>query len=200
MFNKEEYVGHLEPTIEDIKEEKNLHSSANPDAHTTNSITTQQMMGEQVKPDTFETPCHKLKPSIEAKLEALLKEYISQLAQDKTSIRTTALPEMTIDTEASKPVSQKPYPITMKHYQWVKDEIEKLLTAKVIWGSWCSQSIPIIVFPKGDGRKHLVIDYCALNKVTWKFIWPMPKVEDIFSQLNSAKYFSTFEQDTFIFL
>ena len=39
---------------------------------------------------------------------------------------------MTTDTENSEPVSQTPYPITMKHYQWVKDEIEMLLTAKVI--------------------------------------------------------------------
>ena len=36
------------------------------------------MMAEQVKPDTFESPHHKLKPTIEAKLEALLKEYASQ--------------------------------------------------------------------------------------------------------------------------
>ena len=35
-----------------------------------------------------------------------------------------------------------------------------------------------------------MIDYQALNKVTRKFIWPMPKVEDILSQLNGAKYFS----------
>ena len=40
MFNKGEYVGHLEPTIEDIEEEKNLHFQTNPDAHTKNSITT----------------------------------------------------------------------------------------------------------------------------------------------------------------
>ena len=81
----------------------------------------------------------------------------------------------------------------MKHYQWVKDEIEKLLAAKVIWGSQSSWSAPIIVVPKGDGGKHLVIDYHALNKITRKFIWPMPKVEDIFSQLNGAKYFSTLD-------
>ena len=37
---------------------------------------------------------------------------------------------MMIDTGTTKPVSQKPYPIVIKHYQWVKDEIEKLLTAK----------------------------------------------------------------------
>ena len=39
---------------------------------------------------------------------------------------------MSLDTGNSKPVSQKHYPIAMKHYQWVKDEIGKLLTAKVI--------------------------------------------------------------------
>ena len=61
-----------------------------------------------------------------------------------------------------------------------KDEINKLLTAKVIWESQSSWSAPIIVVPKGDGGKHLVINYHALNKNTWKFIWPMPKVEDIF--------------------
>ena len=66
---------------------------------------------------------------------------------------------MSINTANSEPVSQKPYPIAMKHYQWVKDEIEKLLTAKVIQGSRSSWSVLIIVLPKGDGGKHLVIDY-----------------------------------------
>ena len=42
---------------------------------------------------------------------------------------------MMIDTGNSDPVSQKPYPIAMKHYQWVKEEIEKLLTGKVIHSS-----------------------------------------------------------------
>ena len=41
MFNKGGYVGHLEPTIQDIEEEKNLHFLVDSDAHTTNSITTQ---------------------------------------------------------------------------------------------------------------------------------------------------------------
>ena len=97
---------------------------------------------------------------------------------------------MSIDTGDSDPVSQKPYPVAMKHYQWVKEEIDKLLEAGVIRNSHSSWSAPIIVVPKGDGGKRLVIDYRALNKVTRKFMWPMPKVEDIFSQLNGAKYFS----------
>ena len=75
----------------------------------------------------------------------------------------------------------------------LKMEIEKLLAAKVIWTSWSSWSAPIIVVPKGDGGKCLVIDYRALNKVTRKFTWPMPKVEDIFSKLNRATYFTTLD-------
>ena len=82
-------------------------------------------------------------------------------------------------------VSQKPYLIAMKNYQWVKDEMEKL-AAKVTHSSRSSWSVPIIVVPKGDGGKQLVIDYHTLNKVTRKFTWPMPKFEDIFSKLNGA--------------
>ena len=63
----------------------------------------------------------------------------------------------------------------MKNYQWVKEEIEKLLTAKVICSSRSSRSALIIAVPKGDGGKQLVINYRALNKVTRKFTWPMPR-------------------------
>ena len=103
---------------------------------------------------------------------------------------------MTIDTGTADPVSQKPSPIAMKHYQWVKDKFEKLLTTKVICTSHSSWSAPIIVIPKGDGGKCLVIDYRALNKVTRKFTWPMPKVEDVFSKLNRATYFTTLDLHT----
>ena len=100
---------------------------------------------------------------------------------------------MTIDTGTSYPVSQKPYPIAMKNYQWIKQEIEKLLTVKVIHSSRSSWSVFIIVVPKGDRGKQLVIDYCALNKVTRKFTWPMPKLKIFFSKLNGAKNFSTLD-------
>ena len=100
---------------------------------------------------------------------------------------------MTIDTCNSDCVSQKPCPIAMKNYKWVKDEIEKLLTAKVIHSSRSSWSVSIIVVSKGDGGKQLVINYRALNKVTRKFTWPLPEVVDIFSKFNGAKYFSTLD-------
>ena len=185
-FNKGEYIGCLEPAITDSM------ISDPPDTHSNNSVILQKMMAEQVQLDAFNPPCHKPRPSIKSKLNALLKEYASQFAKDEMSMGTTPLTEMTIDTGNSDPVSLKPYLITMKNYQWVKEEIEKLLTAKVIHSSRSSWSAPIIVVPKGEGGKQLVTDYCALNKVTRKFTWPMPKVR-YFSKLNGAKYFSTLD-------
>ena len=176
-FNKGEYIGHLE----NINEEENSQPHKKSDVYTTNSVTKISMMSEQVEPDTFELPCHKLKLNINIMLEALLKEDKSQFLWYETSIGTTPFTEMSIDTGNLEPVSQKPYPITMKHYQWVKDEIEKLPTAKVIWGSRSRWSAEIIVVPKGDGGKHSVIDYQVLNKVTRKFIWPISIVKNIFS-------------------
>ena len=113
----------------------------------TYSITLQKMMAEQVQPDIFDSPHHKLKLDIQSKLDTLLQEYETQFAKDETSIRTTLLTEMTIDTCDSEPISQKPYPIEMSNYQWSQQ------TAKVICSSRSNWSAPIIVVPKGDGGK-----------------------------------------------
>ena len=121
------------------------------EAHQTNSVMVQKMMAVQGKPDIFNPPHHKLNANIQNKLDTLLKEYESQFTKDEISIGTTLLTSMTIDMGNSNPVFQKLYPITMKNYQWVKEEIEKLLTAKVICSSKSSWSAPIIIVPKGDG-------------------------------------------------
>ena len=180
-FPKGMKIGHLEPPIDNLAQIP------------INSATTQWMLPETVKLDSFTPPKYQLDSTTQQQLDFLLRTFKDQFAKDETTISTTPLTQMSIDMGDSDPVSQKPYPVAMKHYQWVKEEIDKLLEAGVIRNSHYSWSAPIIVVPKGDGGKCLVIDYRALNKVTRKFVWPMPKVEDIFSQLNGAKYFSTLD-------
>ena len=104
--------------------------------------------------------------------------------------------KMQIDTGNSEPISQRPYLIAMKHYDWVRNEMNKLLDVQAIHSSHSSWSAPIIAVPKGNCGKCLDIDYSVLNKVTQKFVWCVPKVEDIFSKLNGAKYFSTLNLST----
>ena len=67
-----------------------------PVTHSAHSVSLQKMMTEQVQPDGFDPPHHKLKPGIQLKPDALLKEYEFQFAKDETSIRTRPLIEMTI--------------------------------------------------------------------------------------------------------
>ena len=180
-FLKGMKIGHLEPPIDELMQIP------------INSETTQRMLPETVKPYSFTPPKYQLDATTQQQLDNLLRTFNDQFAKDEMTIGTTPLTQMSINTGDSDPVSQKPYPVAMKHYNWVKEEINKLLEAGVIRNSHSSWSAPIIVVPKGDGGKRLVIDYRALNKVTRKFVWPMPKVEDIFSQHNGAKYFSTLD-------
>ena len=73
MFNKGEYIGCLEPAIEEsVNSDLPCHEQQVTDS--TNSVTNQRMMDKEVKPDTFHVPYHNLKPSIESKLDALLRE------------------------------------------------------------------------------------------------------------------------------
>ena len=132
MFHKGEYVGHLEPAAMDT------NTIDHQETLKTDSVTLKKMMAEMVTLDTFNPPHHELSTAVQNDLDLLLWEYESQFAKDKTSIGTTSLTSMTVDTGTSKPVSQKLYPLAMKHYQWVKDVIEKLLAVKVIHTSQSS--------------------------------------------------------------
>ena len=55
-------------------------------------------MAEKVTPDIINPPCHELSNNIQHELNAILKEYESQFTKDETSIGTTPLTSMMIDT------------------------------------------------------------------------------------------------------
>ena len=44
--------------------------------------------------------------------------------------------------------------------------------------------------PKKDGTQRLCVDYRALNAVTIKNKYPLPRIDDLLDQLRKAKYFS----------
>jgi hypothetical protein len=52
------------------------------------------------------------------------------------------------------------------------------------WGSL------VLFVDKWDGTIRLCVDYHKLNEVTIKNKYPLPKIEDLFDQLNGAKVFS----------
>ena len=130
------------------------------------------------------------------KIRGLAKRIpISVCTQDETTIGSTSLTKMTIDTRNSEPLSQKPYPIVMKHYKWVKDETDKTpLIAKVIWGSWSSWSTPIIVVLNRKWRKmssHWLS--CTQQDHPGNLFGPCQKWMTFFPNWMPKKYFSTLD-------
>ena len=99
MFDKGEYIGHLEPAVMDN------NTIDHQETHQTNSVTLKKMMSETVTPDTSNPPHHDLSTAVWNDLDLLLWEYESQFTKDEASIGTTSLISMTIDTGTSKAVS-----------------------------------------------------------------------------------------------
>ena len=122
-----------------------------------------------------------------------MKETQDCFAENERQIGTTPLITMSSDTGDCLLVAKRPYTLALKHHDWVKAEINRLLGAGVIRESDSSWSAPIVVVPKGDGGKRLCIDYRALNAITRTFIWPMPRVEDILAKSGKAKFFTTLD-------
>jgi hypothetical protein len=58
------------------------------------------------------------------------------------------------------------------------------------WGS------PVLFLDKRDGTILLCVDYRKLNEVTIKNKYPLPKIEDLFDQLNGGKVFSKIDLRT----
>jgi hypothetical protein len=48
----------------------------------------------------------------------------------------------------------------------------------------------VIFVPKKDGTQRLCVDYHALNEVTIKNKYPLPRIDDLFDQLHGAYMFS----------
>ena len=78
-----------------------------------NSLTTQKIIDEHVKPDTFTPLLHTPLGNGRISLSQLLETFKSQFAQDEACIGITHLTEMQINTGNSEPVSKRPYPIAM---------------------------------------------------------------------------------------
>ena len=52
---------------------------------------------------------------------------------------------------------------------------------------WAS---PVLLVKKKDGLIRMCIDYRGLNIVTIKNKYPLPLIDELFDQLNGAKYFT----------
>jgi hypothetical protein len=88
------------------------------------------------------------------------------------------------------PIYKTPYRMTTLELAELKVHIKELLEKGFIRPSSSPWGAPVIFVPKKDGTQRLCIDYRALNEVTVKNKYPLPRINDLFDQLRGACVFS----------
>ncbi|KAD7479067.1 hypothetical protein E3N88_02203 [Mikania micrantha] len=74
--------------------------------------------------------------------------------------------------------------------QELSNQLQELLDKGFIRPSFSPWGAPVLFVKKKDGTFRMCIDYRELNKLTIKNRYPLPRIDDLFDQLQGAQYFS----------
>ena len=88
------------------------------------------------------------------------------------------------------PISMPPYRMAPAELRELKEQLQELLDKGFIRPSTSPWGAPVLLVKKKDGTLRLCIDYRELNKVTVKNKYPLPRIDDLFDQLQGEQYFS----------
>ncbi|KAJ0832489.1 putative nucleotidyltransferase, Ribonuclease H [Helianthus annuus] len=99
--------------------------------------------------------------------------------------------EFTIDLiPGAEPISKAPYRMAPLELKELKEQLQELLELGFIRPSVSPWGAPVLFVKKKDGSMRLCIDYRELNKITIRNRYPLPRIDDLFDQLQGAKFFS----------
>ena len=93
----------------------------------------------------------------------------------------------------TNPISIPPYRMAPTELKELKAQLKDLLRKGFIRPSISSGGDSVLVVKKKDGSLRMCIDYHQLNKVTTKNKNPLPQIDDLFDQLQEARYFYKIE-------
>jgi hypothetical protein len=88
------------------------------------------------------------------------------------------------------PIAKRPYCMAPTELAELKLQIAELQQKGYIRPSSSPWGAPVLFITKNDGSMRMCIDYRSLNEVTIKNKYPLPRIDDLFDQLQGAKYFS----------
>nr|GFA74986.1 retrotransposable element Tf2 [Tanacetum cinerariifolium] len=99
--------------------------------------------------------------------------------------------EFTIELiPGAQPISKAPYKMAPVELKELKDQLQELLERGFIRPSVSPWGAPVLFVKKKDGSMRLCINYRELNRITVRNRYPLPRVDDLFDQLQGAKFFS----------
>jgi len=88
------------------------------------------------------------------------------------------------------PIARSPYRLAPSEMQELSQQLQELLDKGFIRPSFSPWGAPVLFVKKKDGSLRMCIDYRELNKLTIKNRYPLPRIDDLFDQLQGSSYYS----------
>ncbi|GKB07573.1 putative reverse transcriptase domain-containing protein [Tanacetum coccineum] len=129
----------------------------------------------------------------EPKLSDILvvRDFVDVFPEDLSGLPPQRQVEFRIDlVPGATPVAKSPYRLAPSEMQELSGQLQELQDKGFIRPSHSPWGAPVLFVKKKDGSFRMCIDYRELNKLTVKNRYPLPRIDDLFDQLQGARHFS----------
>ncbi|KAL0556757.1 hypothetical protein IC582_005273 [Cucumis melo] len=123
--------------------------------------------------------------------EPVVRDYPDVFPEELPGLPPHREVEFAIELEpGTVSISRAPYRMAPAELKELKVQLQEFLDKGFIRPSMSPWGAPVLFVKKKDGSMRLCIDYRELNKVTVKNRYPLPRIDDLFDQLQGATVFS----------
>ncbi|GJU85877.1 putative reverse transcriptase domain-containing protein [Tanacetum coccineum] len=121
----------------------------------------------------------------------IVRDFPEVFPEDLPGIPPARQVEFQIDLVPSvAPVSRAPYRLAPSEMKELAEQLQELSDKGFIRPSSSPWGAPVLFVKKKDGSFRMCIDYRELNKLTVKNRYPLPRIDDLFDQLQGSSVYS----------
>ncbi|GJS38109.1 putative nucleotidyltransferase, ribonuclease H [Tanacetum coccineum] len=121
----------------------------------------------------------------------VVREFPEVFPEDLPGIPPTRQVEFRIDlVPGAAPVARAPYRLAPSEMKELAEQLQELTDKGFIRPSSSPWGAPVLFVKKKDGSFRMCIDYRELNKLTVKNRYPLPRIDDLFDQLQGSSIYS----------
>ncbi|GJX82963.1 putative reverse transcriptase domain-containing protein [Tanacetum coccineum] len=120
-----------------------------------------------------------------------VRDFLEVFPEDLPGLPPTRQVEFQIDlVPGAAPVARAPYRLAPSEMEELSTQLQELSDKGFIRPSSSPWGAPVLFVKKKDGSFRMCIDYRELNKLTVKNRYPLPRIDDLFDQLQGSSVYS----------